>query len=140
MGQICIRIYQSSSTICLDISDIYLNSRSFLPFKNSVDPDELQLCAAFIWVSTVCKSTHLGVSHIQTVAKTKWGKCINSLTASRKLCRACCLQQLIHHFDNIMILACMQTVWPQVRRLQLEPSDLGGATLFAILASEIQSR
>ena len=35
------------------------------PLTNSVDPDEMPYYAAFIWVFSVCKSTHLGVSHIQ---------------------------------------------------------------------------
>ena len=39
-----------------------LLSEDIFTFTNSVDPDE-----TFIWVYTVCKSSCLGVSHIQRV-------------------------------------------------------------------------
>ena len=39
----------------------------FFILTNSVDTDELQHFAAFIWVFTVCKSTCLAVSHIQKI-------------------------------------------------------------------------
>ena len=42
-------------------------SKVFLALTNSVDPDEMPHMRHFIRVFTVCKSTHLGVTSIQTV-------------------------------------------------------------------------
>ena len=33
----------------------------FLDLANSADPDEMHLYAAFIWVFTVCQSTHFDI-------------------------------------------------------------------------------
>ena len=40
----------------------FILSEDMFTFTNSVDPYEMQ---HFIWVFTVCKSTHLGVSRVQ---------------------------------------------------------------------------
>ena len=42
-------------------------SEDLFTLANSLDPDEMPHDAAFHWFFTVCKSTCLGVSHIEGV-------------------------------------------------------------------------
>ena len=46
---------------------MFLSLMVVLISANSTDPNEMQHNAAFIWVFTVCQSSHLGVSSIQRV-------------------------------------------------------------------------
>ena len=46
---------------------VFFCLKIFFTFTNSVDPDECHMMWHFIRVFTVCKSTRLGVSHIQRV-------------------------------------------------------------------------
>ena len=47
-----------------ETNTVFFCLRIFLTFSNNVDTDEMQHYGMlhFIWVFTVCKSTHLGVS------------------------------------------------------------------------------
>ena len=47
---------------------VFFRLKIFFTFTNSVEPDEMQHYAAFhLGLFTVCKSTRLGVSRIQSV-------------------------------------------------------------------------
>ena len=76
--------------------NIYFLSEDHFYLK-SVDPDEMPHMWHFIWVFTVCKSTHLGVSNIQRVKLTVSWFCFPSdwSRLARKDCQdvpeQCCL-------------------------------------------------
>ena len=55
---------------------VFFVTISFFTLTNSEDPDERP---HFIWVFTVCKSTHLGVTRIQRVKHVFTSKVENSV-------------------------------------------------------------
>ena len=48
---------------------IFLSVNVVVTLVNTADPDEMQQMLHFIWVFTVCQSTHLAVSSIKRVKR-----------------------------------------------------------------------